>query len=72
MNFLLIPDAVENITVRIDPDVEVGGEDVVEGTDLLVPEESVGHPDLAGVGHRQILDLPWNTAEIKKIINQII
>ena len=33
----------------MDPDVEVGGEDVVEVSDLLVPEEGVGHPNLTRV-----------------------
>ena len=33
----------------MDPDVEVGRQDVVEIADLLVPEESVRHPDLACV-----------------------
>ena len=45
----LLPDAVEDVPVRVDPDVEVGREDVVELTDLLVPEECVRHPDLTGV-----------------------
>ena len=57
------PDTVENITIGKDSDVEVGGENCVKPTDFLVPEESVRHPDLAGVGHRQILDLPWNTGD---------
>ena len=51
-----LPDAVENITIRVDPDVEVGGEDVVEGTDLLVPEECVRHPHLASVSQSQVSD----------------
>ena len=42
-------DAVEDVTVRVDPDVEVRGQDVVEVADLLVPEECVGHPNLARV-----------------------
>ena len=58
-SFSLIPDAVENITIRVDPDVEVGGEDVVELSDLLVPEERVRHPDLADVGERQVFDFIW-------------
>ena len=58
------PDTVENITVGKDSNVEVRRQNSVKPPDLLVPEESVRHPDLAGVGHRQILDLPWNTAEI--------
>ena len=57
------PDTVENITIGKDSHVEIGGENGVKPTDLLVPEESVRHPDLAGVGHRQILDLPWNTED---------
>ena len=55
------PDTVENITIGKDSDVKVWRENCVKPSDLLVPEESVGHPDLTGVRHRQILDLPWNT-----------
>ena len=47
-------DAVEDVPVRVDSDVEVGGEDVVEVSDLLVPEEGVGHPNLARVRQGQI------------------
>ena len=50
------PDAVEDITIWIHPDVQVGGQDVVEGSDLLVPEERVRHPDLAGVREGQVAD----------------
>ena len=53
-------DAVEDVPVGVDPDVEVGGEDVVELSDLLVPEESVWHPDLADVRQGEILDLLCN------------
>ena len=42
-------DAVENITVREDSNVEVGSEDVVKCSDLLVSEECVGHPNFAGI-----------------------
>ena len=48
------PDTVEDVSVGEDPDVEVGGEDVVEGADFLVPEEGVGHPDFAGVGEGEV------------------
>ena len=50
------PDAVEDVAVWEDPDVEVGGEDVVELPDLLVPEEGVRHPHLARVGQGQVAD----------------
>ena len=51
------PDAVEDVAVWEDPDVEVGGEDVVELSDLLVPEERVRHPDLTRVGDGEVGDL---------------
>ena len=42
-------DAVEDVPIGMNPDVEVGRQDVVEIAKLLVPEESVRHPDLARV-----------------------
>ena len=36
---------VENLPVWEDAEVHVGGENGVEPPDLLVPEESVRHPD---------------------------
>ena len=42
-------DAVENITVREDSNVEVGSEDVVKCSNLLISEECVGHPNFAGI-----------------------
>ena len=51
------PDGVEDVAVGEDPHVEVGLEDVVEPTDLLVAEEGVRHPNLGGVSHRQVADL---------------
>ena len=50
------PDAVEDVAVWEDPDVEVGGEDVVELPDLLVPEEGVRHPHLARISQGQVAD----------------
>ena len=49
-------DTVENVAVRVDSDVEVGRQNVVELANLLVPEESVRHPDLADVGQGQVFD----------------
>jgi hypothetical protein len=40
------PDAVEDVAVREDPDVQVGLDNVVELALLLVPEEGVWHPHL--------------------------
>ena len=47
-------DAVEDVPVGMDSNVEVGGEDVVEVANLLVPEEGVRHPNLARVRKGQI------------------
>ena len=63
------PDAVEDITIWIHPDVQVGGQDVVEGSDLLVPEERVRHPDLAHVGQSQVFDFIW---EEKKTVRPVL
>ena len=50
-------DAEQNRPVSVQPDVEVGNENVVHGAPPLVPEESVRHPDLAGVGDGEVGDL---------------
>ena len=54
-----LPYAVQHIPVGEYPDVDVGHQDVVEASLLLVAEERVGHPDLLRVGHREVLDLGW-------------
>ena len=53
---LYAPDTVEDVSIGEDPDVEVGGEDVVELPNFLVPEEGVGHPDFASVGEGEVAD----------------
>lgn len=50
------PDAVEYVPVWEDPYVEVWLYDVVELSLLLVPEEGVRHPHLAGVRQGEVLD----------------
>ena len=50
-------DAEQNCPVSVQPNVEVGNENVVHGAPPLVPEESVRHPDLAGVGDGEVGDL---------------
>ena len=39
------PDAVEHVTVREYPDVEIGSQNIVKISDLLISKESVWHPD---------------------------
>ena len=50
------PDTEEDRAVSVQPDVEVGNENIVHGAAPLVPEESVRHPDLADVGQSQVFD----------------
>lgn len=56
-------DGVEDVSVGEDSDVEIGLEDVVEATDLLVAEECVRHPNFRCIRHRQIADLFWKSGE---------
>ena len=42
-------DAVEDVTVGEDSDVDIVDEDVVEVSGLLIPEERVRHPNFLGV-----------------------
>ena len=55
MRALHFPDAVEDVAIREDSDVDIINEDVVEVPGLLVPEESVRHPDLLRVSESQVL-----------------
>ena len=47
--------AVQDVAVREDADVDIVYEDVVEVAGLFVAEESVRHPNLSWIRHRQIL-----------------
>ena len=51
------PDAVQHVAVGEESDVEVRCENLVGSTNLFISKKGVWHPDLAGVGHRQIFDL---------------
>ena len=53
-----LPYAVEYVPVWKYPDVEVWLNDVVELAVLLVSEEGVRHPNLAGVLEGEVLDSP--------------
>ena len=46
-----LPYAVENVPVGKDPNVNVGHQDVMEASFLLVSEEGVWHPNFFGVSH---------------------
>ena len=51
------PDAVQNFAFRVDPDVDVGHDDVVEVSSLLVLEKRVRHPDFVRVSHGEVFNL---------------
>ena len=62
------PDAVQHVSVGVDPDVEVGLDDVVELAVLLVAEEGVRHPDLGAVRHGEVLDLPVQVVVLQPVV----
>ena len=49
-------DAVQDVAVGKDSDVDIVDEDVVEVSSLLVPEERVRHPHLTSVSQSQVFD----------------
>ena len=50
-----LPDAVQNTSIRENSDVDVGNEDVVEATLLLVAKERVWHPHFCWVGQCEVV-----------------
>ena len=63
------PDAVEDVTIREDPDVDIVDEDVVKVASLLVPKECVRHPNLLRVSQGEILYPSWNRKHKGKTVN---
>ena len=51
------PDAIENITIWVNSDIEVWLDDIVKLSLLFIPEERIRHPDFGAVGHCEVLDL---------------
>ena len=48
------PYAVQNIPIREDSDVRVWSQNVVESTNFLISEKSVGHPHFTGICEGQV------------------
>ena len=63
----VLPDAIENHAIRIDSDVDIGDDDVVEVSGLLVLEEGVRHPNFIWIRHCQVFNLPWKAICYYKI-----
>jgi hypothetical protein len=55
LHIFIIPDAVEDVSIGKDANVDVGYDDVVEMSFSLVGEEEIGHPDLVGICQCQVL-----------------
>lgn len=55
-----LPDTVEDIAVRIDANVNIGHNDVVEVALALVGKEKIGHPNLVGIRQCQVLQFTCN------------
>ena len=63
-HWTVIPDTVENITIREHSDVEVRSEDLVEPGNFLIPEECIWHPNLARVSQCQVSDFIWRFCKL--------
>ena len=51
VRYVYLPYAVEDIPIWKYPNVNVGHQDVMEASFLLVSEEGVWHPNFFGVSH---------------------
>lgn len=49
-----VPDAIENLAIGEDPDVDVGHDNLVLPGLFLVAEECVWHPDLGRISQGQV------------------
>ena len=61
-------DAVEHIAIGEDPHIEVGLDDVVELSLLLISEEAVWHPNFGAVCHGEILDLAAHIIKLQPVV----
>lgn len=61
------PDTVQDISIWVNPDIQVGLKDIVETADLLIPEEGIRHPHLAWICHGQVFDFACGRREIEKL-----
>ena len=68
----MLPDTVENISIREDPDIKVRSEDLMESSNLLIPEESVRHPHLAGIRQGQVPDTLCNNNSTVVLLGQVV
>ena len=67
MNFVS-PYAVENVSIGVDPDVQVRLDDFVKLAVFLVSEKGVWHPDFFRICHRQVLDSSIHVVESQSIV----
>ena len=51
-----LPDAVEDVSIGKDANVDIGYDDVMKMSFSFVGEEEIGHPDFVGIRQRQIFD----------------
>ena len=58
--FISLPYAVENVSVWVDPDVQVGLDDVVKVSILFIAKKCIWHPNLPGIGKSQVTYVSCN------------
>ena len=52
-----LPDTIKYVSCGVYPDVDVRDNDLVLFGFFFISEESVGHPNLGGIGQSQIIQL---------------
>lgn len=64
------PDAVQHVSIWEDSNVQIGSQNVVKTSNLLISKESVGHPDFGRIDQCQVFDVicngggePWSHNE---------
>ena len=71
-HLLILPYAVKDVAVGIDPDVKVGLNDFVKLAVFLVAEKRVWHPNLLGVGQRQVFEFPAKIIESQSTVTPLL
>ena len=54
------PDAVQHVSIWEDSNVQIGSQNVVKTSNLLISKESVGHPDFGRIDQCQVFDVICN------------
>ena len=60
------PNTIQHIAIRVNPNIEVWSEDIMEPSYLLISKETIWLPDFPHIRQCQILDLICKTDSIQQ------